>query len=59
MSDIPEAKALRWLAFQFPKYEEPKDDTERLCNCIHGYALAGARKIEELASRLTSEGGAT
>lgn len=48
MSEIKEAKSLRWLAFQFPKVENPKDDIERMQNCINLYCTAAAEKIEQL-----------
>lgn len=28
-------KSLRWLIFNFPKFENPKDDAEKISNCIH------------------------
>ena len=47
--EIKEAKSLRWLAFQFPLVEHPKNEAERMCNAIHVYAIAGAEKIEAFA----------
>lgn len=52
--EIPEAKSLRWLANQFPFEENPKDDTDKLCNCINIYCTDGANKIEELQELLDS-----
>ena len=49
--DIPEAKSLYWLVFNFPLTIPAKDDGDRLCNSIHAYAKAGAEKIEEQARR--------
>ena len=43
--EIPEAKSLRWLAINFPKIENPKDDIERMQNCIHTYCVNGADLI--------------
>ena len=30
-------KALEWLIVNFPKQDNPKDDSDRLCNCINLY----------------------
>ena len=57
MSDVPEAKSLRWLANQFPYVKDPKDDCDRLSNAIHLYASRGADCIDRLnneVGRLTS-----
>ena len=48
MSEIPEAKSLRCLCNHFPITTPPKDDGDRMCNAIHIYCEAGAKKIEEL-----------
>lgn len=48
MSEIKEAKSLRWLAIQFPLVENPKDDIEKLQSCINLYCTAAAEKIEQL-----------
>ena len=48
MREIKEAKSLRWLAIQFPKVENPKDDIERMQTCINLYCTAAAEKIEQL-----------
>lgn len=48
MSEIPEAKSLRWLCNQFPITIPPQDDRDRMCNAIHTYCEAGVKKIEEL-----------
>ena len=47
---IAEARSLRWLSNQFPFDPNPKDDTDKMCNCIHIYCKAGADKIEQLAA---------
>lgn len=52
MSEVPEVKSLRWLAFQFPFTKEPKDETDKMCNAIHIYATAGADKIESQAKTI-------
>lgn len=52
MSEIPEAKSLRWLAVQFPFTEDAKDDIDRMTNAIHVYCTAGADKIDEFAKAL-------
>lgn len=52
MSDIPEAKSLRWLAIQFPYTENPKDDCDRFSNVIHIYASRGADCIDRLKAAL-------
>lgn len=46
--EIKEAKSLRWLANQFPKVENPKDNSDRLCNCINLYCTNAAELIERL-----------
>ena len=48
MSKIPEAKSLRWLCNQFPVTIPAQDDGDRICNAIHVYCEAGAKKIDEL-----------
>lgn len=48
MSEILEAKSLRWLCNQFPITTPARDDGDRICNAIHVYCEAGAKKIEEL-----------
>ena len=30
-------KSLKWLIFNFPEIENPKDDADRISNCIHLY----------------------
>ena len=47
--EIKEAKSLRWLANQFPKVENPKDNGDRLCNCINLYCTNAAELIEQQA----------
>ncbi len=32
MSEIPEAKSLRWLCNQFPITIPPQDDGDKICN---------------------------
>lgn len=49
-----EAKALRWLANNFPYTNEPEDVSDKMSNAIHLYATAGADKIEELQHVLQS-----
>ena len=48
MSEIPEAKSLRWLCNQFPITIPSQDDGDKICNAIHVYCEAVAKKIEEL-----------
>lgn len=52
MSEVKEAKSLRWLAYQFPFTENPKDEVDKMTNCIHVYCSAGADKIDELIKAL-------
>lgn len=40
--EIKEAKSLRWLAVQFPKVENPKDDIDKMQNCINIYCTNAA-----------------
>lgn len=42
------AKRLRWLAFNFPHTDEPKDESDKICNCINLYCTEAAHAIEEL-----------
>ena len=44
--EIPEAKSLRWLAINFPKIENPKNDVDRMQNCIHNYCSNAANLID-------------
>lgn len=37
MNDNEIIKALEWLIFNFPKIEKPKDDADKMCNCINLY----------------------
>lgn len=37
MTDDKVIKSLKWLVFNFPKIENPKDDTDKMCNCINLY----------------------
>lgn len=41
-------KQLEWLTFNFPHVENPKDDTDRLCNCIHLYCENAVAVFDEL-----------
>ena len=50
--EIKEAKSLRWLANQFPKVENPKDNGDRLCNCINLYCTNAAELIERQAAEI-------
>lgn len=52
MSEIPEVKSLRWLVFNFPFVEEPKDEADKITNAIHVYCSAAADKIEEIQKEL-------
>lgn len=52
MSEIPEAKSLRWLCNQFPVTIPAQDDGDRMMNAIHMYCEAGAKKIEELQAEV-------
>lgn len=52
MSEIPEAKSLRWLCNQFPITIPPQDDGDRMMNAIHVYCEAGADKIEKLQAEI-------
>ena len=49
---IPEAKSLRWLANMFPWTDNPQDETDKMTNAVHTYAMAGADKIEALGKEL-------
>ena len=40
-------KSLRWLANMFPFNEHPKDESDKMCNCINLYCTAAADKLEE------------
>lgn len=44
--EIKEAKSLRWLAVQFPKVENPKDDVDKMQNCINLYCTSAADLID-------------
>ena len=50
--EIPEAKSLNWLMYNFPFQLPPKDEADKMCNAIHLYAKAGAAKLEEQQARI-------
>ena len=52
MKEIPEAKSLRWLANMFPMTKNPKDEIDKMNNCINLYCTAGADKIEKLQNKI-------
>ena len=54
MTNMHEAKALRWLAQQFPFVKQPKNDVDKMQNCIHVYASKGAEALDRLVSRAQS-----
>ncbi len=39
-------KSLKWLIFNFPLQENPKDDGDRMCNAIHVYAENAVKLLE-------------
>lgn len=45
-----DAKALRWVAAQFPLNPEPKNNDDQLCNALHLISSAGSTDIEELTN---------
>lgn len=47
-----EVKRLRWLAFNFPHTDEPKSESDKICNCINLYCTEAADAIEELMRQL-------
>lgn len=47
-----EAKRLRWLAFNFPHIDEPKDESDKICNCINLYCTEAADAIEHLVRKV-------
>lgn len=54
-TELPEAKSLRWLAFNFPKIENPADDCDRMTNCIHLYCTNAAKLIEQQRDELIEQ----
>ena len=59
MNDNEIIKALQWLIFNFPLLEKPKDETDKICNCINLYCtnaldLINRQKAE--IERLQKEG---
>ena len=38
-------KSLKWLIFNFPEIENPKDEADKISNCIHLYCQ---NAVEEL-----------
>ena len=52
---LPEIASLRWLANQFPFIKNPKDDIEKMQNCIHSYCSHGADKLEKLSKALKEQ----
>lgn len=51
-TEVPEAKSLRWLAFIFPKIENPVDDCDRMTNCINLYCTSAADLIEHQSKEI-------
>lgn len=47
-----EVKGLHWLANMWPMIEQPKDDADRMSNCIHLYCEAAANKIEQMSDSI-------
>ena len=39
--------SLRWLVFNFPFQNEPKDEADKLCNCIHVYCSDAIALLED------------
>ena len=49
MSDTEQAiRGLKWLMFNFPWQEEPKEEADKLCNAIHKYASDAAKVLEKM-----------
>lgn len=45
-NEIKEAKSLMWLAYQFPKIENPEGANDKLWNCINLYCTNAADLIK-------------
>ena len=45
-------KSLKWLIFNFPKVENPKDDADRMCNCINEYCKNAIDLINSKNSKI-------
>lgn len=45
MSENETIKSLKWLIFNFPKTEKPRDDTERISNCINLYCQNAVNEL--------------
>ena len=52
MSEVAQAKSLRWLANQFPPIPNADNTVDKMNNLIHIYATAGADKIDALGKEL-------
>ena len=44
-------KSLKWLIFNFPEIENPKDDADKISNCIHWYC----QNVLDLINRQKAE----
>ena len=47
MTDEQVIKALEWLIFNFQKQDNPKDDSDRICNCINLYCQNAVDLIKQ------------
>lgn len=43
---MPEIKSLVWLTYQFPFVPEPKDDSDKMQNCIHIYCAKAVERLK-------------
>lgn len=44
--------SLKWLCFNFPKIEDPKDDSDKMCNAIHTYSQNAINVITEYQNKI-------
>lgn len=52
MTDTEIIKALKWLIANFPKIENPKDDSDKLINCINLYCQNAVDELNRQKAEL-------
>lgn len=54
MMDNDIIKALKWLIANFPKTENPKDDSDRISNCINLYCQNAVDELNRQKAKIES-----
>lgn len=45
-------KSLKWLIFNFPEIENPKDDADKISNCIHLYCQNAVDELNRQRAKI-------